>query len=107
MDVLLPWLPTIGWSAAGVLVVAWLVVSFTRPGPRRVRVEWLGACALYVSLLCLFLNLLGHALEKESTVGTVAFGFLVAFFSIGFVLCLVQTLGSLRGPRRTATSAIN
>ena len=99
--------PIVGYSGLAVLVVAWLLVSFTQPGPRRAVIEWVGASAMYVALLSLFVNMLNRALEQQSTLGTIAFGFLVAFFGVGFVLCLVQTVSSLRGPRSTITSAVN
>lgn len=107
MEALLPFVPTIGFSGLGVLVVAWLIVSFSTPGPRRAVVEWLGACGMYVALLSLFVNLLGRALENDSTLGLVAFGFLVVFFGIGLILCLVQTALSLRGPGKATTSTTN
>ena len=36
----------IGVAALAVVVVGWLVVSFSSPGPRRVLVEWISATAL-------------------------------------------------------------
>ncbi len=51
MGAIFEWLSTTGYLGLGVLVVAWLVVSFCQPGPRRVVVEWLGACGMYVALL--------------------------------------------------------
>lgn len=99
--------PFVGYTGAAVLVVAWLVVSFSEPGPRRDVVEWVGASGMYVALLSLFVHLLGRALAEESTLGLIAFGFLVVFFGVGLVVCLVQTVSSLRGPRAAATSATN
>lgn len=107
MEALLPFVPTIGYSGLGVLVVAWLIVSFSTPGPRRAVIEWLGACGMYVALLSLFVHLLGRSLENDSTLGLVAFGFLAVFFGVGLILCLVQTALSLRGPRRAESSATN
>jgi hypothetical protein len=99
--------PIVGYAGLAVLVLSWLVVSFTQPSPRRALVEWIGASAMYVALLSLFVHLLGRALASESTVGMIAFGFLVIFFGVGLVLCLVQTLASLRGPKGAASSATN
>jgi hypothetical protein len=101
------WMPTTGYAGLGVLVAAWLVVSFSKPGPRRDVVEWLGACGMYVALLSLFIHLLGRALDSSSTLGLIAFGFLAIFFSTGLVLCVVQMAMSLRGPRKEASSATN
>jgi hypothetical protein len=101
------YVPAIGYTGLAVLVAAWLAVSFTQPSPRRAVVEWLGACGMYVALLSLFLHLLGRALASDSTIGAIAFGFLVIFFGAGLVLCAVQTAMSLRGPREAASSATN
>ncbi len=101
------WMSTTGCVGLLVLVAAWLVVSFSQPGPRRAVVEWLGACGMYVALLSLFIHLLGRALESSSTVGLIAFGFLAVFFSAGLVLCVVQMAMSFQGPRKQASSATN
>jgi len=99
--------PLIGWTGVGILVAAWLAVSFTQPSPRRAVLEWVGACALYVALLSLFCHLLNRSLEQESTVGIVAFGFLVIFFGVGLILCVLQTATSMRGSKSAASSATN
>jgi hypothetical protein len=107
LEALFEIVPRIGWTGFGVLVLAWLVVSFSQPGPRRAVIEWVGACGMYVALLSLFVHLLGRSLESDSTIGLVAFGFLVLFFSTGLLLCVVQMALSLRGPRKVASSATN
>jgi fucose 4-O-acetylase-like acetyltransferase len=89
-------LAVFGYSAAGVMVAAWLFVSFGRQTSRSL-VAWIGASALYVALLSLFVNLVMRARESDSTVGLIAFGFLVAFFSVGLVLCLWRTIRQARG----------
>jgi hypothetical protein len=106
MDVL-SLVPAVGYTGLAVLVIAWLVVSFTQPSPRRAAIEWLGAVGMYVALLSLFVHLLGRALADDSTIGAIAFGFLAIFFSAGLVLCVVQMAKSLRGPREAASSATN
>ena len=107
MDAVFALAPNVGWSGVGVLVLAWLVVSFSEPGPRRAIFEWLGALGLYVGLVSLFTHLLGRMIAGDNLVGMIAFGFLVLFFGTGLVLCLVQTALSLRGPREAASSATN
>jgi hypothetical protein len=87
----------IGFSGLGVLVIGWLVVSFSEPGPRRERVEWLAACGMYAALLSLFVHLTLNAYDRDSVVAMLAFGFLVLFFTSGFFICLNQTITSLRG----------
>jgi len=97
----------VGYAGVGVLVVAWLVVSFTAPSPRRVIAEWCGACGLYLALVSLFAHLSMRAQEAGTTPAMVAFGFLVALFGSGLVVSLVQTLLALRSPARLHTSATN
>jgi len=97
----------VGWSAVGVLVALWLVVSFSAAGPRREIFEWLAATSMYVALSMLFLHLTLQARESGSTVGLVAFGFLGILFASGLVVALVHTLRSLRGPSKTQASATN
>jgi hypothetical protein len=90
-------LAIVGYAAVGILVAGWLFVSFGPQGPRRPLVAWLGASALYVALLSLFLHLVMRARESDSTLGMVAFGFLVAFFSVGLIVSVWRTLGQMRG----------
>jgi hypothetical protein len=103
MDV--SWIPTVGYSGLGVLVVAWLLVSFSAPGPRRAILEWVGACGMYVALLMLFAHLLGRSLAADSIAGKIGFGFLVVFFTSGLVLCVVNTLLALREPSKSLESS--
>lgn len=98
----------IGFSGLAVLVLGWLIVSFSAPGPRRERVEWLAACGMYVALLSLFVHLSLRAYERGSSAALVAFGFLVLFFSAGLAVCLNQTFAALRGrARKGAESTTN
>jgi hypothetical protein len=87
----------IGWSGVGVLVVSWLVVSFTAPGPLRARTAWLGAVAFYVAFGCLFLSLFQGARADGSWLGMIAFGFLMVFFASGLVLATLRLLRALAG----------
>ena len=107
MDALLPYLRPVGYSGVALVVVTWLIVSFSSPGPRRAVFEWLGAVGLYVALLALFINLVNRSLASGNRIGLFAFGFLTALFSIGLVLAVVQTLSSLRGPTKVVSSATN
>ncbi len=97
----------IGYSAVALLVVGWLVVSFSPPGRRRTAIEWLAATCLYLALFSLFLNLLLRALSGDSTVGLVAFGFLCALFGSGLIVSACQTVLSLRPDKKASTSATN
>jgi hypothetical protein len=89
-------LATVGWSAVAVVVACWLTLSLGS-GATRLRAGWLGATAMYVAFGCLFLSLFLRARASESLVGTIGFGFLLAFFSVGFVLAAQRTLRALTG----------
>ena len=84
-------------GAAAVVAIAWLAVSFLNPSATRRKVEWLGATALYVALLSLFVNLVRRSIESGNHAGVVAFGFLTAMFAIGLVIASIKTLAALRG----------
>jgi len=99
------WIAAVGYAGAAVLVVGWLVVSFSPPSPRRDVVEWLAACGMYTALVMLFVNMTSRALDSGSHGAVAAFGFLVALFGAGLVVCLVQALLSLRGPRKVQPDA--
>ena len=103
----LGWIGWTGGSGVAVLLIGWLVVSFRRPSPRRARIEWIAVSGMYVALLMLFLNLARRAHAADSTLGLVAFGFLVAFFASGLAVCLFHTLSAFRGPPKAAASATN
>jgi hypothetical protein len=90
-------LATVGWSAVAVVVACWLTVSFTAPGPLRLRAGWLGACAMYVAFLCLFGSLFLRTRAADNLFGMLGSGFLLVFFSFGFVLAAGRTLRALAG----------
>ncbi len=94
----------VGFGALGLLVVLWLVISFSEPGPRRDVLEWLAATCLFLALAMLFLNLL---LEVESALARVAFGFLELLFAAGCVVSLVHVFRVRRGPAKTQASTTN
>ncbi len=97
----------IGFSAIGLVVVLWLVISFSEASPHRTLLEWLAATGMYVALSMLFLNLILSAVENDNTVALVAFGFLGAIFCSGFFVSLVHLVKSLRDSDSGKTSATN
>ena len=98
----------VGFGSLGLLVVLWLVISFTQPSPRRETLEWTGAFCLYVGLCMLFLNLVLRALEAGNTFALIAFGFLGVVFVMGGCVSLFNLFRSLgRSGARAQASATN
>jgi len=97
----------IGGVALGLLVVGWLVVSFSEPSPRRVVFEWISAAALYGVLTTLFSHLVLRAQAEGSTVALVAFGFLLALFASGMLVTLFRAFAAMLGGGGSGTSATN
>jgi hypothetical protein len=91
----------------GLLVVGWLVVSFSAPGHNRTVLEWCSATAMYVALLTLFTHLVRNAIESESTVAMVGFGFLCVLFGGGLLVSVYRTVAAIRGAEDFGPSATN
>lgn len=85
----------VGFGALGVLVVLWLVISFTARSPRREVLEWVAALCLYLALCMLFLNLVLRAVEADNLLALVAFGFLGFVFVCGGCVSLFNVFRSL------------
>jgi hypothetical protein len=97
----------IGMAALAVLVVGWLVVSFTEPSPRRAVIEWLAATAMYTALLALFVHLVLQAIANDNTVALVGFGFLCFLFGGGLLVTAYRTLAAIFGDGESGSSATN
>jgi hypothetical protein len=90
-------LAMIGWGAIGLVVIGWLVVSFSPPSQRRSVIEWLSASALYVALCTLFTNLILRAWASGNHFALVAFSFLALMFGMGLLVALYNTVRTARG----------
>jgi hypothetical protein len=93
--------------ALAVLLVGWLVISFTSPSPKRVGIEWLSAAALYALLTTLFVELIQRAREQGNDFALVAFGFLVVLFGMGLIVTMYRAAAAMRGSGDSGTSATN
>jgi len=100
-------LAAIGYFALAVLVIGWLVVSFSPAGPRRAVVEWVAATAMFMALLCLFVHLVLRAIESDNTLALVAFGFLCTLFGGGLIVSLYHTITAVKGGGDSGPSATN
>jgi len=83
------------------------VVSFSAPGRKRTIVEWISTSAIYVILLLLFVHLVRDAIEDDSNIRLVAFGFLCVLFAGGLVVSLYQTFAASKGDGDSGSSATN
>jgi hypothetical protein len=93
--------------AGAILVVGWLIVSFTTPSPKREVIEWLSACAMYALLTSLFTHLILRSQEEGNTFALVAFGFLGVLFGAGLLVTLFRALTAMRGSGGSGSSATN
>jgi hypothetical protein len=94
----------IGIASVVVLVVGWLVVSFTAPGRTQSRVAWIAATALYVALWCLFASLVRDAWREDRMLPLIAFGFLLVVFTGGLGISAVRTAQAFRSRGKASES---
>lgn len=100
----------VGFGALGVLVLLWLVISFSSPSPRREVLEWSAAFCLYTSLCMLFLNLILRAHANDNLFAVIAFGFLGVVFVCGACVSLFhlfRSIGRSGGSAKSEASATN
>jgi hypothetical protein len=98
-------LKAVGFTALGLLVVGWLVVSFLAPGRSQRLAARLSAAALYLTLACLFTHLTQQNFEKGRWLLYVPFGFLLGIFVTGFFWTLVKWVRELGSAGDSAASA--
>lgn len=96
-----------GGVALGLLILGWLVISFSQPTPRRVVIEWLSSAAMYTVLCTIFANLILRAHAGGNTVALVAFGLLGGMFTMGLLVTLFRALAAMGGAGQAGTSATN
>ncbi len=82
-------------ACAGLLVLAWLGVSFTG-GAAKNRLAWLATLCMYVGFASFFTHLFLGSMASGSWPGRIGFGFLMGMFCAGVLVATVRTLGSLR-----------
>jgi hypothetical protein len=96
------------WIAAGgVLVIGWLVVSFTPPSRNRTIVEWLSATAMYAAILAIFVSLMLRAHASGHVFAAWAIGLLCVLFGGGLLVSAWKTVAAFGGDKKTQRSATN
>jgi hypothetical protein len=69
------------WIVSGsVLVIGWLVVSFTPPSRNRTIIEWLSVTAMYAAILAIFVSLALRAHASGHVFAAWAIGLLCVLF---------------------------
>ncbi len=94
-------------TAASIVFVGWLIVSFTAPSRNRTVVEWLSATAIYLGLSTFFVSIALEQQEKGNTLLVVALGLLCLLFGGGLLVAAWRTLMAFRSEKKDESSAIN
>lgn len=100
-------LSMVSYGAGGVLVLSWLIISFTAQSSSRTVIEWVAATSMYLLLCTIFVHMVSRSLESGNNVALVAFGFLCALFGSGFTVSFAQTCMALGGGKKQEASATN
>lgn len=96
------------WIISGsILVIGWLVVSFTPPSRNRTVIEWLSATAMYVAILTIFVSLTLRVHAAGYVFGAWAIGLLCVLFGGGLLVSAWRTVAVLAGEKKTQGSATN
>ncbi len=96
------------WIISGsILVIGWLVVSFTPPSRNRTVIEWLSATAMYTAILTIFVSLTLRMYASGYVFGAWAIGLLCVLFGGGLLVSAWRTVTALGGEKKTQGSATN
>jgi len=98
----------ITWIISGsILVIGWLIVSFSPPSRNRTVVEWLSVTAMYAAILAIFVSLALRAHASGYVFAVWAIGFLCALFGGGLLMSAWKTVATVSGKDKVQQSAIN
>jgi hypothetical protein len=96
------------WIASGsVLVIGWLIVSFTPPSRNRTIIEWLSAAAMYAAILTIFVSLALRAHASGHTFAVWAIGLLCVLFGGGLLVSAWKTVVALGAEKKIQHSTTN
>ena len=96
------------WIAmASIVVVGWLVVSFSEPSHHRTIIEWVSATAMFIGLFTFFIFLAQKAHAADNTFAVWAFGFLCVLFGGGLIVSTWHTLSALGSAKKSESSTTN
>jgi hypothetical protein len=96
------------WIVSGsVLVIGWLIVSFTPPSRNRTIIEWLSATAMYAAILTIFVSLALRAQASGHTFAVWAIGLLCVLFGGGLLVSAWKTVVALGAEKKIQHSTTN
>ena len=92
---------------ASIVIVGWLVVSFSEPSRTRAFIEWFSATAMFAGLFTFFIFLTQKAHAADNTFAVFAFGFLCVLFGGGLTVSTWHTVSALGREKKTESSTTN
>jgi len=96
------------WIVSGsVLVIGWLIISFTPPSRNRTIIEWLSTTAMYAAILTIFVSLALRAHASGYTFAVWAIGLLCVLFGGGLLVSAWKTVVALGAEKKVQHSATN
>ena len=96
------------WIVSGsILVIGWLVISFTPPSRSRTVIEWLSTTAMYAAILTIFVSLMLRAHAAGYVFAAWAVGLLCVLFGGGLLVSAWKTVTAFGGDKKTQGSATN
>ena len=96
------------WIVSGsVLVIGWLVVSFSPPSRNRTIIEWLSATAMYAAILTIFVSLALRAHASGHVFAVWAIGLLCVLFGGGLLVSAWKTVAAFGGDKKIQGSTTN
>jgi hypothetical protein len=93
--------------AGGVLVIGWLVISFTPSSRNRTIIEWLSATAMYAAILAIFVSLALRAHASGYVFAAWAIGLLCVLFGGGLLVSAWKTVAAFGGDKKIQGSTTN
>lgn len=97
----------VGFGSFGLVLVAWILVSFLAESRVRTVLEWVGATAGFAALSSFFVSLFLRAWDAGSLPGMVGFGLFCFIFLTGLMVSTVKTALELAGRVESGGSATN
>ncbi len=93
--------------SGGVLVIGWLVVSFSPPSRNRTVIEWLSVTAMYAAILTIFVSLALRAHASGHVFAVWAIALLCVLFGGGLLVSAWKTVATFGGDKKIQSNTTN